>query len=192
MVSSKKVCGERAQPRSGAGGREGADRVPDGAEEEGWPRVPFDEERGELLHRHPPEAGAKGAAAHAAEEIAPLGLEALEIQGLPVVTGEAELHRDELAALDDTPETLDNKGSVVGVEPVSLTLAEDQVAPLRCPLHGAQEKPEHEGIDDLGAVVEDTALAVYEVMVLAHAGPIVVPGPGRGNAPELACDATGA
>ncbi len=62
---------ERVHILSGAGWREVADRVPDGAEEEGWPRVPFDEERGELLHRHPPEAGAKGAAAHAAEEIAP-------------------------------------------------------------------------------------------------------------------------
>ena len=73
------------------------------------------------------------------------------------------------------------------LEPVPLALAHHEPAPFRRPGHGAQEEAEHLGIEDLAPVVEDPALGVDPVAVLAH-GPLilVLPGPRRaiaGRAP---------
>src|SRR5881409_1213479 len=60
----------------------------------------------------------------------------------------------------------------------SCMLAEHEVAAVIRPLHDAQKEPEDEGIDDLAPVVEDAPVAIDDVSVFPHAGPILSSPPG--------------
>src|SRR5690348_11478459 len=138
----------------------GAHRMPDAGHDQRRALSRVQQERGELLHRRPAEAGPEAAAAHPAVEQAALGLERARIEGLAQIAREVELHRPQRALVEGEAEALNDERRVDSLEPVPLTLAEDEVPSGLGPSHGPQEEAEHRGVHDLGAVVEDAAVPV--------------------------------
>src|SRR6476620_8867594 len=77
----------------------------------------------------------------------------------PAVRFQAEALHHERAA---------GQGGILRVEPVSLALAEGQTAAVLGAGHGEEEEAQHRGIDDLGAVVEDSPFPIDAIVVLAR------------------------
>jgi hypothetical protein len=144
------------------------DRVAGAIEQKNGPARVLDQERCNLLQRDPAEAGAKRAAPNAAEEVPILGFEGFRNERLTIVAGETQLRRLQPLGLDGQPESLDDERRVVRLKPVVLFLADDEMAAIRRDLHRTKKEPEHEGIDDLGAVVEDATVTIDDVVVLPH------------------------
>jgi hypothetical protein len=137
-------------------------------QQEGQAGVFLEQERSEALDCRTTETSAEGATTDTAIEIDALGFQVVGIQGLMIATGTLELDGDELSLIDLTPQPLDHEGRVVCFEPVSLTLADDEIRAIRRLLHGPQEEPQGGSIDDLTAIVEDAPVPIDDVPVFVH------------------------
>src|SRR6266571_4254602 len=165
----------------GRRGRQPADRVAGAAQAKLQVFASLDDERRDLLDRPSAEARAKHSAPNAAVQVVAASLEVARVEGFVIVAGQMELDRRDLVAIEATSDALDHERRVGGLEPVPLALAENEVPAVRGVLHGAEEEREHQGIDHLGAVVEDAPVSIDLVPILAHGSARPAP-PGQGRA----------
>src|SRR5712691_5732731 len=159
----------RAPRDSGGDGCGGAHRMAGATQQQGRSLTGASQERRELLHRDPAEPRSEGAASDTAKQQIPLGLERARIEWLADITQEAQLGVLEDALLDAQAQALNHERGVGRLEPVPLALAQDETPAIVRAGHRPHEEAQHAGVDDLGAVVEDAAVVVDPVAVLARA-----------------------